>query len=162
MSSEFLANVRLRPAVPGDLKFVVKSWVRSFANSDWAGPMSRERLVRAIKGTIADLIARGAEVWVACLAEHTDFIFGFVCFERDWQWPLVHFVYVRDDYRDNGIGKVLVGHATDNRENDARYTFKTRYTRRVLPQGRYAPALARYPQRKDRDEGLPSDADAQH
>jgi GNAT superfamily N-acetyltransferase len=155
-----MTEVRFRTAEPKDKGFILKSWIRSYANSPWAGALSRERLMKAITGTIADLRQRGAEWVVAASASNPDVLYGFVCFERGWPWPLLHYVYVKDMYRNMGIGSQLVGQTACHLLNDTggkmtprlRYTFRAATKPRFLPEairsGKFSPQLARYPKRE--------------
>ncbi len=140
-------EVAFRAPTPDDLGFVLKSWIRTYANSPWAGALSRERLVAAIKGTITDLIERGAEVTIACSRRRPEVIYGFVCHEAGYDWPVIHFVFVKPLYRGMGIGKELVARACGESEEVPRYTHRTADTPRVLRDARFAPILARYPKR---------------
>ncbi len=149
-----LDQVHLRDPKSEDLNFVLKSWIRSFANSSYAGPYTRERLVSAIKGTIVDLLARPSTVVrIACLKSRPDFILGFSVFERGWPFAVVHYVYVkrgRMNYRNCGIGRRLTEEATRG-YSEIRYTHRTPHSDRILKGARYSPALARYPKREQQD-----------
>lgn len=134
----------LRPAAPGDLHFVVKSWLRSYANSPYAGAITRERQMSAIKGTIADLHERpGTQAWVACLKDRPNFIVGFVVFEEGRDFGLVHYVYVKDNFRDRGFGRWLVSKASGDHDRTL-YTHKTSRSHYLFRDVDYEPALARY------------------
>lgn len=149
-----------------DWRFVLKSWIRSYANSPWAGALTRQRQVEAIRGTIGDLLKRGARVVLAVLAKRPTQILGFICFETDRPHPLIHFAYVKGLYRRQfGLGTALVELACEGKEGPVQYTFRTGHkdTPRAVKEGRYRPALARYPRRErvsedSTTEGLPPDS----
>lgn len=143
-------EVVIRPLKGTELGYVVKNWVRSYANSPWSGAMSRERQVEAIRGTILDLIKRGAVVQVATPRGRPDKLFGFVCYERGFPWPVVHYVFVTDRYRESGIGSRLVEAAKEGSEAHVRYSHKTILGQYLFKQGKhYRPKLSRRPKRRD-------------
>lgn len=150
--------IGLRPATGAELGFVVKNWIRSYANSPWAGAMSRELQVGAIRGTIFDLLRRGAELQIAYLKSSPDKLLGFVCYERDFPWPVVHYVYVKERYRQCGIGRALVETAAEGSDKaSVRYTHKTVLGQYLFPRDRYyRPRLARRPKQTRRGDHVPA------
>lgn len=148
-------DVRFRHAGLQDKGFILKNWIRNYANSPFAGAHTRKRLMDAIVGTIKDLRQRGAHWVVAYAAEHPEVLHGFVCYEDGYPWPLLHYVFVKGRYRNGGIGSDLVEIAQGDSENTLRYTFETatKPSRRprLLRNGFYRPNLARYPKRQPKD-----------
>jgi GNAT superfamily N-acetyltransferase len=132
----------IRPPTRDDLNWVIKSWTRSYANSPWSGSMSRERQVQAIRGTILDLIQRGAEVSLVCLSARPDFILGFICFEQTPDGPVVHYVYTRHGYRESGIGSAMVESIANNAK--IRTSHRTPLGDHLFKGSQYAPRLSRY------------------
>lgn len=104
--------------------------------------MSRERQVAAIRGTIFDLLKRGAEVSLVCLAARPDFILGFVCFEQTPEGPVVHYVYTRFGYRESGIGSALVESIANNAK--VRTSHRTPLGDHIFKSSQYNPRLSRY------------------
>ena len=135
-------GLQLRAPTSDDLGFVVKSYVRSYANSPWAGSMTRERQIEAVRGTLLDLIKRGVDVQVVCLESRPEFLLGFIASEQTDRGPVVHYVYVKQMYRQSGIGRGMVQSiasnakiSTSHRTPLGDYLFKPR---------QYDPRLARY------------------
>ena len=147
-----------RPPTSDDLGFVMKAWIRSYANSPWSGAMTRERQVAAIRGTIFDLLKRGAEVSLVCLSARPDFILGFVCSEQTSEGPVVHYVYTRFGYRQCGIASALVESIaksarvkTSHRTPLGDYLFKgSQYQPRLARYGSPAPESGDRPEHPDR------------
>lgn len=113
--------------------------------------MSRQRQVAAIRGTIFDLTNRGCEFRVAYLVGRPEFLFGFVCYETGHPYPLVHYVYIKKDYRENGIGRGLVDVAREGIDGQVRYSHRTKLGEHLFKGGFYTPALARYEERPRRN-----------
>lgn len=131
-----------------DLRFVIKSWVRSYAKSPWAGAISRPLLVRAIKETILDIMQRpNAHIMMACKEGGDDsrnLLFGFACFETGHDFPLLHYVYVKGGLRKCGIGGDLRDLALSaGGKGRARYTFRTPSSRQFLRGAKFDPSLVR-------------------
>lgn len=147
-------DVRFRYAGVDDKGFILKNWIRQFRRSPFAGPYTKERLVDSIVGTIKDLRQRGAKWVVAYSGEHPEVLYGFVCYEEGYPWPVLHYVFVKGRYRDGGIGTSLVQIAQGDSENTLRYTFETatkpNRRPRALRNGFYRPNLARYPKKSTR------------
>ncbi len=156
-------EIMFRAPVPADLGFVLKSWIRSYANSAWAGAISRERLVAAIKGTITDLIARGAVVVIACSRRRPEVIYGFACYELGYPWPVIHYVFVKALYQGMDIGKALAAKCVEaSPSGDIRFTHKTPDWDRVLPRSaKFVPNLARYPRRKPKESDAANSSPAE-
>jgi hypothetical protein len=138
-------EVMFRPAKgEDDLKFILKSWIRSYARSPYAGAMTRSRLVGAIKGTIGDLLRReDCVATMACNPNNSDQIFGFVVYETNCDTPVLHYVYVKAPFRGFEIGSDLVSVARGNRPGLMRYTFRTPASKKFLAGAKFEPNLAR-------------------
>lgn len=136
------SGLTIRPPTSDDLGFVVKAWVRSYANSPYAGAMSRERQVSAIRGTIFDLLKRGAQVSLVCLSARPEFILGFICHEQTPDGPVVHYVYTRFGYRQNGIASALVESIANNAK--VRTSHRTPLGDYLFKSSQYQPRLSRY------------------
>ncbi len=136
-------GLSFRPPTRDDLNWVIKSWTRSYANSPWSGSMSRERQVQAIRGTILDLIQRGATVSLVCLSARPDFLLGFVCFEQTADGPVVHYVYTRNNYRQSGIASAMVESIASNAK-EIRTSHRTPLGDYLFNRRYYNPRLSRY------------------
>lgn len=149
-------DVRFRYAGVEDKGFILKNWIRNFVRSPYAGPYTKPKLIDALIATIKDLRKRGAKWVVAYSGEHPEVLYGFVCYEEGYPWPLLHYVFVKGRYRDGGIGAALVQIAQGESEKKLRYTFETatkpRRRPRLLRNGVHRPNLARSPKRKDKDD----------
>jgi GNAT superfamily N-acetyltransferase len=104
--------------------------------------MSRERQVAAIRGTVLDLIKRGVTVSVVCLAARPDFLLGFIAYEQTADGPVVHYVYVKSGYRENGIASALIESIATNAK--VRTSHRTPLGDCLFKGNQYNPRLARY------------------
>jgi hypothetical protein len=104
--------------------------------------MSRERQVQAIRGTVLDLIKRGATIQIVCLTSRPEFILGFVCYEQSADGPVIHYVYVKNGYRENGIASALLKDIASNAK--VRTSHRTPLGDCLFKANQYNPRLSRY------------------
>jgi GNAT superfamily N-acetyltransferase len=112
--------------------------------------MSRERQVAAIRGTIFDLLKRGAQVSLVVLSARPEFILGFLCYEQTPDGPTVHYVYVKHGYRQNSIGSALVESIANNAK--VRTSHRTPLGDLLFKGSQYHPRLSRYSEGGKRDD----------
>lgn len=123
-----------------DIRFVVKSWIRDYVHprNPFSGSCERERLIKAVKGTIHELLTQDDVFCVmACPNDDRDQIYGFICFERGPDYPVLHYVYVKAPFRGHDIGTSLVNLVTSQCEGVLRYTFKTPCCSKFLTGAKY-------------------------
>lgn len=135
-------EVLIRHALPGDIERVVREWLSSFRNSRWAGVIPNNLYKKVYAETIRQLINRGARIDVACYEKKPELLLGFICYEHTPRDKILHYVFVRSDYRQNGIGKLLLSTAGFSPGQPYVYTFRTPDSS-FFPGGSHIPALAR-------------------
>lgn len=116
----------IREFQPGDKNKILSDW--AFTNrhdSDWRWApkeayVGHQRAVQAIL-PITDIL-------VATDPKMPSLIYGWCCAEPDIK--LLHMVYVRHDFRRNGIGSLLMRRMFDGIEPPFRYTHKTKCMRK--------------------------------
>jgi GNAT superfamily N-acetyltransferase len=110
--------VLIRPARETDFAFIVDAWCRSFEGSPVVHGADRNHyrseMVRVIRKMLSGVGA--ATTRVACDREDDDTLLGFAAFTG----PELHYVYVRQDFRQMGIAKAMLEGASI-----AQYTFRT-------------------------------------
>ena len=144
------------------MRFVRHSWVESFRCSHYAGMVPMGDYFHVYHAILTKLLDRdGVAVMVAFNQHQPTQIFGFCCYEEGFTKPLVHYVYVKEDFRrlpekdgdfKEGIATMLLGECgIPNPKADSFYfTFKTgiwaKLTRWGAPfsGGSYKPLLARF------------------
>ncbi len=148
------------PAREGDMRFIRHSWVESFRTSHYAGMIPMKDYFRIYHDILREIMDRGGvKVLVAYNPSHPTQIFGFCCYEVGFTLPMVHYVYIKEDFRqlpkkDNtftkGLATMLLGECGIDPKEDFYYTFKTgswsRLTRWGAPfcGGIYRPLFARF------------------
>ena len=101
-------KIRIREFKDEDVNFIISCWVRSSYSN---GTGYKEKLGTYHKG-LDRLIKRKYEqgelmAFVACLEEEEDLILGFAIFGLDYT---LHFVYVKEAFKRQGICKKLLSH----------------------------------------------------
>jgi GNAT superfamily N-acetyltransferase len=106
----------VEPATPDEYACVIDYWVRNFRNSPWAGCIANDQYAIAARATARALISRGARAWVV---RRSGRVAGFAVVEG----TLLHYLYVKPNYRKVGVGGALRGFAL--RSGVKTYTHKT-------------------------------------
>jgi GNAT superfamily N-acetyltransferase len=138
------ADFAVRPPTEKDYPFILQSWVRTYARSFEEGPLWPRAIADAVHASVQRRLSRaGVEVAVATNPTNPWFIFAYVVFERTPDGPVVHWVYVKDMYRNMGIGSDLVAYARGDAPGPLRITYRTPAAARLMPEAVYAPKLTR-------------------
>jgi GNAT superfamily N-acetyltransferase len=145
MSEKSLLDfVVFRSMYRADYNFVLSSWAHSFKGSPWAGVVPNNDWHASMKNIIDQLQTRGSEVVMAVADDDRDQIMGYVCYEKSLAGiPVIHYIFVKDDFRREGLGTALLG-VTGN--GSLIYTFRTEDSQYLNKMGTHVPAIAR---RKD-------------
>jgi hypothetical protein len=165
-------NVGYREAEVEDLQFIVTTWVESYKNAHSAGLISMPDWSGIMTPQVRKVLARsGVQVWVAHWKGETDRtadLLGWVAVERGFasmarmyehgKWverlvpesaPLVHFVYVKQQYRESGVCRGLFKAAKVNHQERFLYTCRTAcvpdMVKKHAPHAHWTPLIARYP-----------------
>lgn len=114
----------LRQIEPGDYFFIISSFAHSYKRSSWAGTVPANIWHVTAKATVDGLLARGATVLLSVSADDRDQILGWICFETGAnKTPVVHYVFVKEEFRKEGIAHQLLTVAT--KEGPFLYTHRT-------------------------------------
>lgn len=152
--------IEYRQAVENDMRFVRHSWVESFRTSHYAGVIPMSEYFKIYHDVVRGLMDRdGCEVLIAHHSLHPTQIFGFCCYEQGFTIPLIHYMYVKEDFRQlpskddsfsEGIATMLMKQVGFSPKDPFYYTFKTgtwsRLVRWEAPfsGGVYKPMFARF------------------
>lgn len=122
---------------------VVESWLGSYRTSPWSGVVPNNVFDAVYTEAIRQIIARGALVWIAHNTDNPDHVIGYLVseFTRDGV-PVVHFCFVKDWARRQGVARSLFEAAGINPKERFFYTFRTGGAK-AFPGGRYEPAIGR-------------------
>jgi ribosomal protein S18 acetylase RimI-like enzyme len=91
-------------AGPEHMGFVMDNWLNDWRTSKYAGVLRNCDYYEATRTLIEDLIARGAKLLVA---EHKSFL-GFICYELKDDKAVIHYRYVKDAFRRQGVEQLLL------------------------------------------------------
>lgn len=120
-----------------EFKFILDSWSNSFRKSPYAGCVPNNLWPEVSRSTATQLMSRKSAQVIVALAP-TDSgergrVMGYYVAEPD----ILHWLYVKKDYRKLGIGKQLLKHAltifTRGAHGNKRYTHKTNSCYWFLP-----------------------------
>jgi GNAT superfamily N-acetyltransferase len=123
-------DYKVRPVETGDWAFIYHSWKESLRDGlflHWSWVQYKRDMNHAI-----DRLRNDADVrWlVACDAEDPSCIFGWICY--DWVLSVVHYVYIKQPYRRQGIAKELLEKRTGLPSPvTCFYSFETRSLREI-------------------------------
>lgn len=96
--------VGFRGALADDEAIVFNAWLLAHRkHGDWPPRLSSQRYFAEHKETIAKLIAR-SRMLVACNEQRPSQVLGFIC----WEVDTLHWVFVKQPFRHNGIGRALL------------------------------------------------------
>ena len=99
-------QILIRPATRGDIPLITDSWMKSFRRSDFARDIPG-REYQYFHHKILEQVIPDGRVLVACNAEHTDQLLGWICFDTYDDVFIVHYVYVKQRYKGRGLARLL-------------------------------------------------------
>lgn len=105
--------VKIRDGDVKDEAFIFNSWLRSYKTSQDAKGVPDEMYYKGQHKVIEDTIAV-SNTAVSYHAEDPDHILGYIVYEYDEPSTcIIHWVFVKKPFRENGIARKLWDHATD-------------------------------------------------
>lgn len=134
-------DIKVREPFASDVPFFFDSWLRSWRQCPWAGVIPNNLYFQLTRSTIEQLVARGAEFKVACLASDPERILGWICHEQTGPDAVVHYAYTKDPYLGLGVTEALVAAIPGNKPGF--YTFRYRQVVDACKGWRHAPEIAR-------------------
>lgn len=126
----------IRPFVETDRRFVAKTWRESFWRARSIDKMDHGRYWRSMWERANALIDAGVVV-IVCSADDVDTIVGWACASKD---GALHYVFVREDFRGDGLGRALV--AALPLASPVIYTHRSRWLRKAPSGWIYDPLKA--------------------
>lgn len=97
---------RIRPLGKGEQGLVFGTWIRSYMTSADARRVESEDYFQGQLRLIESILARGGIVRVAEHDVHGTLL-GYGVGERHEERPVLHYFYVKGDYRHHGVGRAL-------------------------------------------------------
>lgn len=137
--------IELREADEDDQRFWAGTWEDTYRNSRWAGTIPNHLYRDVQRVAMRQLTARpGTRVTLAHAPGDPDALLGYVVHERlPDDSPVVHYLYVKDPFREGRIATQLLLGTVGRR---FRYTHRTDAARRFSKPGwevSYEPGIAR-------------------
>lgn len=134
-------DIIYRPAQTEDIPFILDSWLKSWRVCDAAGTIRNDLYYATQRATIEGLIGRGAEFIVASPTNKPEHILGWVCYEHNPEFALVHYLYVKDPYVRLGLQAELVERVPGPRPGA--FTHRYRQVLETCKGWRHIPEIAR-------------------
>lgn len=134
---------------PDEFKIIYDAWANSFRKSPWAGCVPNNLWESVSRSMMTDIVDRGARVRVAVTpiaGREEEFpgvrrVMGYSVSEPVAH--VLHWLYVKDDFRKMGIGRALKADAAPGNDSWT-YTCRTRASGRFLGERfRWDPVRAR-------------------
>lgn len=130
---------------------IVDSIIRSYYNSPHSGPFLHDDYCESMRNLLDELMTRdNACLLLAVSPTNSNVVCGYLLGEiRETENTVViHYVYVKREFRKNGIANYMVNFIKDLLPNsDVYHTFKSSLSR-YLKVGRFKSSYARYRSRK--------------
>lgn len=115
----------LRDIEPDDVPYVVNSWLMTHGQAPSTKRMRRDQYFVLVRPVVERLLAdRSLVRTVAVPEDDGDMIAGFVV--ADVIGPVLHFLKVRDTFRNLGVARVLLDHVGITKQTPFVATFDTR------------------------------------
>lgn len=120
--------IRVRPANEEDVPFIFNSWLKSYRNSFFARDI-HSTVYYSEHHKVLEKIIKNNSVLVACNPEESNQIYGYIISGKVQNVIVVHYVYVKQPYRNLGIAKLLGAAVGHDKEVPGFHTHTTRLGR---------------------------------
>lgn len=104
------AYITLRPYRPTDEGLIYSSWLKALRyGNDWFSHIAPVSFFTHYRKVIDSILSRpGIEIRIACLKDEPDVIVGYSIFEKRLALSILHWVFVKHDWRGIGIANQLL------------------------------------------------------
>jgi hypothetical protein len=126
--------------------FVISTWASSYKHSHFAGLIRSEDWAAVMHDQLGKLIDRST-VRTLVAWDPPAFLYGHIVGDTAGATPIVHYVYVKDPFREAGIARGLFAAMGVDPAKPFVYTSRTSMVVRLtdkIPLARFSPAAARY------------------
>ncbi len=117
-----------REATEGDINFIFASWLKSYRNSPDAARI-RTRVYYLHQHPRIEQILLRSKTIVASTKDDPNHIVGYIVIEKP---NTLHYIYVKQIYRNLGIAKQLLSQILDHPPDVLTYTHSTAAARHIL------------------------------
>lgn len=131
--------LQIRKAGRADIPFITSSWLESFRNAPMVRGVPNSIYYHYHHKILEEVLPRSV-VLMACNAEDTDQLVGFICAEVFEKSLVVHYVYVKQAFRRLEVAKRMLQTLIDSEKPELiQYTAKTpsifEFERKLKDQG---------------------------
>jgi GNAT superfamily N-acetyltransferase len=139
-------QVRIRKATENDIPFIFSSWLKSYRDSVFASNITTTIYYNEHHKVIERLL-KSCQVYVACNDLQVDELYGFICAEEVEGILVIHFTYVKQIYRNLGVGSSLLNVFNHSADVATLYTHATKMSVKLINKYRlvYSPYIALIP-----------------
>ena len=134
-------EILLRAPTNQDGSFIIDSWVREAREHYPANLVDKSLFYNEEKEIVKVLISKSL-ILIACNPEDPEQIYGYMVFEKVADIPIIHFLYVKLLFRENGIArhlinsvfedfgkkKTVISHIPRSRKEDGKYIDSAKQT----------------------------------
>jgi hypothetical protein len=138
--------IAIRKAAPSDISFIFSSWLKSFRDSRFASAITTT-IYYTEHHKVVERLLKTCDVYVACNPKDGTELFGYICAEKVDGILVVHYIYVKNTYRQLGLAKTLLNQFSHNPSAAAIFTHNTRASEKLASRFNfvYSPYLALTP-----------------
>lgn len=101
-----LEKLKIRSANDKDRNFILKTWLKNYKKSNFASEIDPSIYYEAYQNAVKNCLSRST-VSILCDEEDPNFIYAFFVLDEHTEANVLHFLYVRDDFRNWGIAKQI-------------------------------------------------------
>lgn len=111
MQNQTIQNlVKHRPLKLPDMNFIYSTWLKSYRQSEWAKDITNDVFFSQHKEIIDKILARPTtKIIVICNPDDEDQIYGYLVHEHTVSGSIIHFAYIKYNFRKFGIMSALLG-----------------------------------------------------
>lgn len=102
-----MIDILLRAPNNQDGSFILDSWVRE-NREQYPNNLVDKSLFYTEEKKIVKILITKSLILIACNPDDTDQIYGYLVFEKIEDIPIIHFLYVKLLFRENGVAKQLI------------------------------------------------------
>ena len=96
------SDLQIRPFEPSDKNFVYNSWLKSYRQ--YMRPVDDQ----VYYSQESVLIDKSETVLILCIDSDPDIIIGYLAYSLLLDVPVIHYLYVKEQYRSQGCSKALL------------------------------------------------------
>lgn len=110
--SDFQKTLLVRTAGKEDASFIIHSWLTSFREGDWVEGVPNQVYYHSHHKVVESILSR-ATVLVLCLPDAPEVMFGWICVEGCENGVILHYLYVKHEFRGNRMASRLLKEVLD-------------------------------------------------